>query len=70
MHLVVMPQPRGGSSTHLYYIEKDTSSEVLMTLYSILVVRDFSDVFGEILGFPLIRVFDFVIDLISGHVTY
>jgi len=38
LYLVAMPHPGGGSRTHLYYIEKDTSSDLVVTLDSILVV--------------------------------
>ena len=44
MFLVVMPHPEGGSSTHLYYIEEETS-KVVIPLDLIPVVRDFTDVF-------------------------
>ena len=63
MFLVVMPRPEGGSSTHLYYIEEETSKEVVIPLDSIPVVREFADVFQDIPGLPLSRKIDFVIDL-------
>ena len=58
-----MPRPEGGSSAHLYYIEEYTSKEVVIRLYSIPVVREYSDVFQEIMGLPPSREIDFVIDL-------
>ena len=52
MFLVAMPLPGGGSRTHLYYIEEETSHGVVVSLDSIPVVRDFEDVFQEIPGLP------------------
>ena len=65
MFLVVMPRPEGGSSSHLYYIEEDTSKEFVIPLNSIPVVREYSDVFREILGLPPSREIDFIKDLLS-----
>ena len=66
MFLVAMPRPEGGSSTHLYYIEEETSKEVVLPLDSIQVVREFADVFQDIPGLPPSREIDFVIDLTSS----
>jgi len=66
MFIVAMPHPKGGSSTHLYYIEEETSKETVIPLYSIPVVREFSDVFQDILGLPPSQEIDFVIDLMSS----
>ena len=52
MFLVAMPRPEGGSTAHLYYLEEDTSKEVVIPLDSIPVVREYSDVFQEIPGLP------------------
>ena len=64
MFVVAMPRPEGGSTAHLYYIEEDTSKEVVIPLDSIPVVREYSDVFEEIPGLPPSREIDFVIDLL------
>ena len=61
MFVVAMPRPEGGSTAHLYYIEEDTSKEVVIPLDSI---REYSDVFQEIPGLPPSREIDFVIDLL------
>ena len=66
MFLVAMPRPEGGSSTHLYYIEEETSKEVVIPLDSILVVSEFANVFQDIPGLPSSREIDFVIDLTPG----
>ena len=66
MFLVAMPLPEGGSSTHLYYIEEETSKEVVIPLDSIPVVSEFADVFQDIPGLPPSREIDFVIDLMPG----
>ena len=66
MFLVAMPRPEGGSSTHLYYIEEETSKEIVIPIDSIPVVREFSDVFQDISGLPPSRDIDFIIDLMSG----
>ena len=66
MFIVAMPHPEGGSTAHLYYIEEDTSKEVVIPLDSISVVREYSDVFQEIPGLPPSREIDFVIDLLQG----
>ena len=42
MFVVAMPRPEGGSTAHLYYIEEDTSKEVVIPLDSIPVVREYS----------------------------
>ena len=60
---MAMPRHEGGSSTHLYYIEEETSKEVVIPLDSIPVVREFADVFQDIPGLPPSREIDFVIDL-------
>ena len=64
MFVVAMPRPEGGSTAHLYYIEEDTSMEVVIPLDSIPVVREYSDVFQEIPGLPPSREIDFFIDLL------
>jgi len=45
MFVVAMPRPKGGSTAHLYFIEEDTSKEVVIPLDSIPIVSEYSDVF-------------------------
>ena len=52
MFVVAMPRPEGGSTAHLYYLEEDTSKEVVIPLDSIPVVMEYSDMFQEIQAYP------------------
>ena len=63
---MAMSRPEGGSSIHLYYIEEETSKEVVIPPDLIPVVSEFADVFQDIPGIPPSRGIDFVIDLTPG----
>jgi len=45
MFIVAMTCLKGGSITHLYYIQEETSEGLFISLDLILVVRDYTNMF-------------------------
>jgi hypothetical protein len=56
---------RKGCQIFVAHMEEETKDKVA-SIEDHLVLRDFEDVFGEILGFPPKRDIDFSIDLVPG----